>query len=97
MRGVSNKHCLLTFFISFAYLDPQEVEDSFVFDILPDPPKEIAACERYADYLLSIVPLSADQLLLQLLMEQFDTLRIQCRHIEHMHEGVYNFCLHRFY
>ena len=43
-----------------------------------------------------IVPLWADQLLLQLLMEQFDTLRIQCRHIEHMHEGVYNFCLHRF-
>ena len=43
------------------------------------------------------VPLWADQLLLQLLMEQFDTLRIQCRHIEHMHEGVYNFCLHRFY
>ena len=33
----------------------------------------------------------------QLLMEQFDTLQIQCRHIEHMHEGVYNFCLHRFY
>ena len=24
----------------------------------------------------------------QLLMEQFDTLHIQCRHIEHMHEGV---------
>ena len=44
-----------------------------------------------------IVPLWADQLILQLLMEQFDTLRIQCRHIEHMHEGVYNFCLHRFY
>ena len=44
-----------------------------------------------------IVPLWADQLLLQLLMEQFDTLRIQCRHIEHMHEGVYNFCFHRFY
>ena len=38
-----------------------------------------------------IVPLWADQLLLQLLMEQFDTLRIQCRHIEHMHGGVYNF------
>ena len=38
-----------------------------------------------------IVPLWAYQLLLQLLMEQFDTLRIQCRHIEHMHEGVYNF------
>ena len=41
-----------------------------------------------------IVPLWAAQLLPQLLMEQFDTLRIQCRHIEHMHEGVYNFCLH---
>ena len=38
-----------------------------------------------------IVPLWANQLLLQLLMEQFDTLRIQCRHIEHMDEGVYNF------
>ena len=23
--------------------------------------------------------------------EHFDTLPIQCRHIEHMHEGVYNF------
>ena len=44
-----------------------------------------------------IVPLWADHLLLQLLMEQFDTLPIQCRHIEHMHEGVFNFCLHRFY
>ena len=44
-----------------------------------------------------IVPLWAYQLLPQLLMEQFDTLLIQCRHIEHMHEGVYNFCLHRFY
>ena len=31
----------------------------------------------------------ADQLLPQLLMEHFDTLLIQCRHIEHMHEGVY--------
>ena len=40
-----------------------------------------------------IVPLWAAQLLPQLLIEQFDTLRIQCRHIEHMHEGVYNFCL----
>ena len=38
-----------------------------------------------------IVPLWADQLLPQLLMEQFDTWVIQCRHIEHMHEGVYNF------
>ena len=31
----------------------------------------------------------ADQLLPQLLMEQFDTLPIQCQHIEHMHEGVW--------
>ena len=31
----------------------------------------------------------ADQLLPQFLMEQFDTLPIQCRHIEHMHEGVW--------
>ena len=33
-----------------------------------------------------IVPSWADQLLPQLLMEQFDTLPIQYRHIEHMHE-----------
>ena len=31
----------------------------------------------------------ADQLLPQLLMEQFDTFPIHCRHIEHMHEGVW--------
>ena len=34
----------------------------------------------------------ADQLLPQLLMvqlEQFDTFLIQCRHIDHMHEGVW--------
>ena len=30
----------------------------------------------------------ADQLLPQLLMEQFYTLPMQCRHIEHIHEGV---------
>ena len=30
----------------------------------------------------------ANQLLPQLLMEQFDTFPIQCRHIEHMPEGV---------
>ena len=35
-----------------------------------------------------IVPLWADQLLLHFLMEQFDALPLQCRHIEHMHEGV---------
>ena len=31
----------------------------------------------------------ADQLLPKLLIEQFDTFPIQCRHIEHMHEGVW--------
>ena len=36
-----------------------------------------------------MVPSWADQLLPQLLMEQFDTLPIQFRHIEHMHEGVW--------
>ena len=36
-----------------------------------------------------MVPSWADQLLPQLLMEQFDTLPIQRRHIEHMHEGVW--------
>ena len=30
-----------------------------------------------------------NQLLPQLLMEEFDTLPIQCRDIEHMHEGVW--------
>ena len=36
-----------------------------------------------------IVPSWADELLPQLLMEHFDTLPIQYRHIEHMHEGVW--------
>ena len=59
---------------------------------------ELAQLFSYMAFVYAwIGPLWADQLLLQLLMEQFDTLRIQCRHIEHMHEGVYNFCLHRFY
>ena len=35
------------------------------------------------------VPSWADQLLPQLLMEQFDTFPIQCGHIGHMHEGVW--------
>ena len=30
-----------------------------------------------------------DQLLQQLLIEQFDTFPVQCRLIEHMHEGVW--------
>ena len=36
-----------------------------------------------------MVPSWANQLLPQLLIEQFDTFLIQCRHIEHMHEGVW--------
>ena len=40
-----------------------------------------------------MVPSWADQVLVQLLMEQFDTLPIQCRHIEHMHEGIW-LCLY---
>ena len=35
-----------------------------------------------------VVPSLADQLIPHFLMEQFDTLPIQCRHIEHMHGGV---------
>ena len=31
----------------------------------------------------------ADQLLPQLLMQQFDTLPMECRHIEYIHEGVW--------
>ena len=41
-----------------------------------------------------MVPSWADQLLPKLLVKQFDTLPIQYRHIEHMHEGVwFNFFL----
>ena len=36
-----------------------------------------------------MAPSWTDQLLPHLLMEQFDTLPIQYRHIEHMHEGVW--------
>ena len=36
-----------------------------------------------------MVPSWADQLLPQLLMEQFDTFPLQYRYIEHMQEGVW--------
>ena len=36
-----------------------------------------------------IVHTRADRPLPQLLMEQFDTLPIHCRYIEHMHEGIW--------
>ena len=35
-----------------------------------------------------IVHTRANQILPKRLMEQFDTLPLQCRHIVHMHEGV---------
>ena len=35
------------------------------------------------------MPSSPNQLQPQLLMEQFDTLPIQCRHLELMHDGVW--------
>ena len=41
----------------------------------------------YAYAIIGLTP--ANQLLPQFLMEHFDTLPIQCRHMEHMHEGVY--------
>ena len=51
---------------------------------------EIRQCFPYMAFVYAwIVPLWADQFLAQLLMDQFNTLPIQCRHIEHMHEGVY--------
>ena len=34
-------------------------------------------------------PYTGNQFLPQLLLEQFDTFPIQCRHIEYMHEGVW--------
>ena len=36
-----------------------------------------------------MVPSWSDQLLPQLLMDQFDMLPKQCRHIEHLHDGVW--------
>ena len=43
------------------------------------------SCENLDTFVYAwIVPLWADQLQPQLLMEQFDTLPLQCRHIEHM-------------
>ena len=48
----------------------------------------MAFCIGFYAYAI-IVHTRADQLLPQLLMEQFDTLPLQYRHIEHMHEGVW--------
>ena len=48
----------------------------------------MALCIGFYAYAI-IVHTRADQLLTQLLMEQFDAFPIQCRHIEHMHEGVW--------
>ena len=43
----------------------------------------------FSQYGFCICFVYADQLLPQLLIEQFDTLPSQYRHIEHMHEGVW--------
>ena len=40
-------------------------------------------------YAYAIIGHTQTDKLTQLLMEQFDTFPIQCRHIEHMHEGVW--------
>ena len=48
----------------------------------------MAFCAGFYAYAI-IVHTRADKLLPQLLMEQFDTFPILCRHIEHMHEGVW--------
>ena len=40
-------------------------------------------------YMVPSLLFRANRLLLQLLMEQFDTLPVQYRHIEHMHKGVW--------
>ena len=48
----------------------------------------MAFCVGFYAYAI-IVHTRADQLLPQLLMEQFDTFPIQYKHIEHMHEGVW--------
>ena len=53
-------------------------------------PFVVLNCFYYRVYAYAIIGHTrADQLLPQLLMEQFDTFPIQCRHIEHMHEGVW--------
>ena len=41
----------LSHIFGLAHLDQQEIEDCFVFEIMPDTPSEIAACERCEDYL----------------------------------------------
>ena len=49
----------------------------------------MAFCIGFYAYAIIGHTRGADQLLPQLLMEQFDTFPIQCRQIEHMHEGVW--------
>ena len=47
----------------------------------------MAFCIGFYAYAI-IVHTRADQLLPRLLMEQFGSFPIQCKHIEHRHEGV---------
>ena len=51
--------------------------------------KEFGSEKIIFDKITAVRTLLADQLLPQLLMEQFHTLQLQCRHIEHMHQGVW--------
>ena len=65
---------------------------------LPPPPSKMCLWLLYCflngflyrrySYVM-IVHVQADQLLPQLLMEQFDTLPSKCRHIELMHEEIW--------
>ena len=48
----------------------------------------MAFCVGFYAYAI-IVHTRADQLLPRLLMERFDPFPVHCRHIEHMHEGVW--------
>ena len=68
---------------------PQTLWWVYCFHVVhPSVPPSMAFYIGFYAYAI-IVHTRADQLLPQLLMEQFDTLPVQCRHIKHMHEGVW--------
>ena len=62
------------------------ITEEFIFDQnkLPSDPNNHFNIVLYAYAIIGHT--RANQLLPQLLMEQFDTFPVQCRHIEHMHE-----------
>ena len=61
----------------------------YLEESLLDLNQTLQTCSYRAFVYALMVPSLVDQLLPQLLMEPFDTLPIQCRHIEHMHKGVW--------